>query len=240
MAGGTLLVSRAVKLHADYKKMLEELGFKDVSVTSADKDGLNMLINELKPRLLIVGSGFYKSATPYMMALLKRRFKDLNIAAVSINDYPADLAMKFVINGINSYLNYFDGKSQFYKGLDCMREGKQFISSSVQECIDNRRELPPVSSELTERQIEVLRLLCNGFTTVEIADELFISKRTVEYHKAELFNNFGTRNENELIRVALYLGLIKIDELEFYGGNFTLRLKNSKRTEKGGLYDFEN
>jgi two-component system, NarL family, response regulator NreC len=236
MKGGTLLVSRAVKLHADHKKRLEELGFKDVSVTSADKDGLNMLINELKPRLVIVGSGFYKSATPYMMSLLKRHFKDLNIAAVSINDYPADLAMKFVINGINSYVNYFDGISQFYKGLDCMREGKQFISSSVQECIDNRRELPPVSGELTERQIEVLRLLCNGFTTVEIADELFISKRTVEYHKAELFNSFGTRNENELIRVALYLGLIKIDELDFYGGSFTLRLKNSKRTEKGGLY----
>jgi len=72
MTGGTLLVSRAVKLHSDLKKELERIGFKDVSVTAAEKDGLNMVINELKPRLMIVGSGFYKSATPYMMALLKK------------------------------------------------------------------------------------------------------------------------------------------------------------------------
>lgn len=234
MKGGTLLVSRAVKLHADHKKRLEELGFKDVSVTTADKDGLNMLINELKPRLVIVGSGFYKSATPYMMALLKRRFKDLNIAAVSICDYPADLAMKFVINGINSYVNYFDGKSEFYKGLECMREGRRFVSSSVQERMKIRLELPPAAYGLTERQIEVLRLLCNGFTSMEIANELYISKRTVEFHKAELFNNFGTRNENELIRVALYLGLIKLDELDFYGGNFILRPKICKKSVNRG------
>jgi len=228
MKGGTLLVSRAVKLHADHKKGLEELGFKDVSVTSADKDGLNMLINDLKPRLVIVGSGFYKSATPYMMALLKKQFKDLNIAAVSISDYPADLAMKLVINGINSYVNYFDGTSEFYRGLDCMREGKHFVSSSVQERMEMRRELPTAANELTERQTEVLRLLCNGFNTFEIADELCISRRTVEFHKTELFNNFGTRNENELIRVALYLGLIKVDELDFYGGRYTLRPKLAK------------
>jgi DNA-binding CsgD family transcriptional regulator len=88
-------------------------------------------------------------------------------------------------------------------------------------------ELPPPALELTEREIEVLRLLCNGFTSMEIANILHISKRTVEFHKAALFNRLGTRNENELIRVALYLGLIKVDELDFYGGDFAL-LKKTK------------
>ena len=232
MTGGTLLVSRAVKLHSDLKKELERIGFKDVSVTAAEKDGLNMVINELKPRLMIVGSGFYKSATPYMMALLKKQFKDLNIAAVSVNDYPADLAMKFVANGITSYVNYFDGTDQFIKGFDYLRDGKNYVAPSVQERIEIRHgEMPPPATELRERQIEVLRLLCNGFTSVEIADELFLSKRTVEFHKAELFNNLGTRNENELIRVALYLGFIKLDELDFYGGNFELSPKQ-KRTNR--------
>jgi DNA-binding NarL/FixJ family response regulator len=117
--------------------------------------------------------------------------------------------MKFVANGINSYVNYFDGASQFYRGLDNMREGKFFVSPSVLERMEMKWKLPPPppESKLMKRQIEVLRLLCNGFTSVEIADELYISKRTVEFHKAELFNNLGTRNENELIRVALYLGV---------------------------------
>jgi len=255
MTGGTLLVSRAVKLHSALKKNLEDIGFKDVSVTAAEKDGLNMLINELRPRLLIIGSGFYKSATPYMVALLKRQFRDLNIAAVSIGDYPADLGMKFIANGIHSYVNYFDGADQFIKGFDCLREGKKYLAPSVQERIEIRHGgLPPPANELREREIEVLRLLCNGFNTFEIADELYLSRRTVEFHKAELFNSLGTRNENELIRVALFLGYIKVDELDFYGGDFTLCPKPGKKNEirgmkmtnerltmkRGNYYDYQN
>jgi DNA-binding NarL/FixJ family response regulator len=228
MSGGTLIVSRAVNLHSDYKKKLENLGFENVSVTAAEKDELNIVINEKKPKLLIVGSGFYKSATPYMMALLKRQFKNLNMAAVSISEYPPDLAMKFIANGINSYVNYFDGINQFLQGFDYLREGKNFVSSSVLERIEIRKELPPPALELSEREIEILRLLCNGFSTIEIANVLFLSKRTVEFHKAELFNRLATRNEKELIRVALYLGIIPDDELDFYGGNYEIKSKLNK------------
>jgi DNA-binding NarL/FixJ family response regulator len=238
MTGGTLLVSRAIKLHADHKKKLEDIGFKGVSVTAAEKDGLNMVIEELKPQIVIVGSRFYKSATPYMMALLRRKFKELNIAAVSIFDYPPDLAIRFIANGVNSYLNYYDGTSQFYRGLETMCEGKKFISPSVKERIVKRGLLPPPAYELTERQIEVLRLLCNGFTSDEIANELHISKRTVEFHKAEMFNSLGTRNENELIRVALYLKIIPLDELDFYGGNYILRKQARKKKITGGFNDY--
>jgi len=169
-----------------------------------------------------------------MVALLQRQFKNLNIAIVSIYDYPPDLAMKFIINGVNSYVDFYDGKSQFFKGLENLREGKSFVSSSVMERLEMRQDLPPPAVKLKDREIEILRLLCNGFTSQEIADELNLSKRTIEFHKAELFNNLGTRNENELIRVALYLELIKIDELNFYGRNFTLKPKPRKNKVTGG------
>jgi len=229
MIGGTLFVSRAENLHSYIKRRLEEIGFKDVLVTSAEKDKLNMLINELKPKLVMVASGFYSSATPYMLAMLKRKFPDINYAAVSVYNYPADIAMMFIINGIQSYVNYFDGTEQFYRGLDYIKDGKCYISASVQERLKIRKELPHPSYELTFRQIEVLRLLCNGFTSDEIAGVLHLCKRTIEWHKAELFNNLGTRNENELIRVALYLGFIQIEELNFYGGKYAISPKPSKQ-----------
>jgi DNA-binding CsgD family transcriptional regulator len=101
-----------------------------------------------------------------------------------------------------------------------------------------RDELPPAASEMTGRQIEVMRLLCNGFTSAEIADELSLSKRTVEFHKAQLFNKLGVRNENELIRIALYLGLIKQNELDFYGRTFCFeagnRQQRKENKEEGG------
>jgi DNA-binding NarL/FixJ family response regulator len=209
----------------------EQLGFKNVTVTGAEKDGLNMIINELKPRLIVIGCRFYQCATPYMMALLLRRYPALNIAAVSLEDYPADLAMGLVINGVKSYVNFVDGENQFYAGLNLIREGEKYVSPIVEERMEMRNELPKPSQELTERQVEVLRLLCNGFTSLEIANVLHLSNRTVKFHKSELYNNLKIRNENELIRVALYLGFIKIDDLDFYGGRYELSPKPDKKTK---------
>lgn len=230
MSGGTLMVSRAVHLHEHYKHRLEKLGFKDVTMTAADKDGLNMFINEIKPRLIIMGAGFYYSATPYMISRLLRQFPNINFATVSISEYPADLAMGFIINGVNSYVSYWDGADQFYRGLDCVRDGKMFISHSVQERIELRRELPEAAGNLTQREIEVVRLLCNGFKSTEIGDVLHISEPTVNNHKSAIYLKLNVRNENEIIRAALITEIVKLEELIFFGRDFELKPKTTMKT----------
>jgi hypothetical protein len=54
-----------------------------------------------------------------------------------------------------------------------------------------------------------LNLLWDGYKTEEIADTLHISDRTVETHKTDMYKALNVRNEEELLRLALYLGLIK-------------------------------
>ena len=249
MAGGTLVVSRATNLFSHLKKRFEQLGFADVTVTGVEKDGLYMLISELKPRLVIVGAEFYLSATPYMMSDLLRRFKGLNVVAVSVSlvPYPADRAMSFIVNGVKSYITILDGLEQFYKGLDLVKEGKSFVSASVQERIEIRNELPRPATEVTDRELEVLRFMRNGFTGLEIADALAVSLRTVNFHKREMYGKFSVRNESELIRVADTLKLVKEDELHFYGRNYVLSPKPPKRKEKREkrgkekkIYDYQN
>lgn len=225
MAGGTIGVARDVNNHSRYKKRLEELGFRDVMLTAAEKDGLNMVINDMKPRLVLVASNFYQCGTPYMLGRLAHTFPQLNIASVSLGEYPAELAMAQIINGVTSYVNYYDGAGQFYDGLKCIKEGKAYIANVVQERIDMRHELPHPSRPLSERQFEVLRCLCNGFTAKEIAETLHICERTVEAHREECYIKLSVRNEKELIRMALYLGFIQLDELIFYGRDFELSPK---------------
>jgi DNA-binding NarL/FixJ family response regulator len=220
MTGGTLMVSRAVKLHGHFKKELEVLGFKDVSVTSAAKDGLNMAINELKPRLLIIGCGFYKCSTPYMMSLLLRQYKGLNIAAVSLSEYPADLAMWFILNGVKSCIHLYDGIDQFYQGIGRIRDGKSFVSDSVKESIEMRRELPDPARKLTRLQLEIVKLVCNGLSACEVGDVLSISERTVYNEKTKIYTYLNVRNENELIRTAIELGIVNPDELIFYADGY--------------------
>jgi hypothetical protein len=131
LPGGTLIVSRAKNLFPYYKRSLEDAGFKDVEITAEEKDSLNMAINEKKPRLVLVGSGFYHAATSYMMGRVLKLFPKLNIAAVSLWELPDEIAVWFIWHGVKSYLDIWDGDKEFYKGLEEVRNGKAYISRNV-------------------------------------------------------------------------------------------------------------
>jgi DNA-binding NarL/FixJ family response regulator len=258
MAGGTLVVSKAYKLHTYFKTRFEELGFEGVTVTGVEKDGLSMLIRDMKPRIVFMGCKFYQCCTPFMMADLHRQFPKLNIAAVSLSDFPDDLAMYFIVNGARSYVNMYEGMEEFYKGLKEIREGGEYISPGVRRRFEMRNIYPEPTGRLTDRQVEIARCVANGFTGVEIAETLGISERSVDSRKTEIYTAMNVRNENEVIRAALCLGIIKPDELQFFGGNFALKPlpeKKKKRTGKrakalttatamppktGGFYDYQN
>ena len=80
--------------------------------------------------------------------------------------------------------------------------------------------MPITSQKLTRRQIEIIRLLCNGFTTPETAAVLNLAVNTINTQKKVIYAVLNVRNEKELIRAALFLNLIKLDELAFHGGDY--------------------
>lgn len=63
------------------------------------------------------------------------------------------------------------------------------------------------ASRLTEREREVLRLIYQGLTTIEIAGILFISQHTIRTHRKNLHKKLGLRNTAELVRFATENGL---------------------------------
>jgi len=66
---------------------------------------------------------------------------------------------------------------------------------------------------LSEREVEVLRLICQQKTAKEIGDLLFITQRTAEGHKTNLFAKTGARNIAGLVIYAIQHGVIQVDEL---------------------------
>ena len=81
---------------------------------------------------------------------------------------------------------------------------KQLQTKKAHNSIDN--EL------LTPRQCEILRLVANGLTTKEIAKSLFISVKTVETHRGQVMQRLNIHDLAGLIRYALRVGLISLDE----------------------------
>jgi DNA-binding NarL/FixJ family response regulator len=220
ITGGTLMVSRLVKNHGFYKKRLEDLGFPDVTITALKRDGLHSQIRDLKPKLLIMSARYYHCCTPYMMGELKKKFPDTNMAAVCIGEYPADLAMYFILNGVKSFVMSSEGIDEWYKGLEEIRRGRKYVSEIVLDRIAMRDPEPEAARVLSKLLIEVVRCICNGFKKWEIADTLEISERTVEKHRNEIYRFLNVGNGEDLIRTALGIGLVTQEELVFKHPNF--------------------
>ncbi|TAK20781.1 MAG: response regulator transcription factor [Chloroflexota bacterium] len=72
----------------------------------------------------------------------------------------------------------------------------------------DRGELVGPIERLTAREEEVLRLLAQGYTNMEIADALVISVKTVETHRAHILDKLGLRKRAELVRYARTHGLL--------------------------------
>lgn len=83
--------------------------------------------------------------------------------------------------------------------ITCLREQPQYG-------LGNTQALDRI--EISDRELEVLHLIGEGFTNQEIADQLFLSKRTVEGHRQNLIDKTGTKNSASLIKYAALRGLI--------------------------------
>lgn len=77
----------------------------------------------------------------------------------------------------------------------------------------NGTKKPQVETSLTERELEVVRLLCKGLDQQEIAEKLFISPRTVDAHKANIMSKLEVKNTTGIILHAIKSHVIKLEEL---------------------------
>jgi len=232
MQGGTLLVSRAVKWFPHFKMRLEALGFPDVHVTCKEKDGLNMLINDLKPQYILMSSNFYDCGTPYMVGQLMSVFDELNIAIINSGFFPDAIAAWFIFHGIKYYVKLLDGKEEFQRGLQCILNRKKYIAPDVQAIINELGEMPVPLKE-TRRQREVLLMLCCGLSIKKMIKNLQVCKATIENHIRELMKIFNSRDRVELIRTVNKLEIFTKKELSFYDeGEYKTALPEWAVTQK--------
>ncbi len=84
------------------------------------------------------------------------------------------------------------------------------LLETVTEKISKHDELEGTLADvaLTEREVEILQLISEGYTNADIGEKLFLSKRTVEGHRHNLINRLKVKNSAELIKIAERNGLL--------------------------------
>lgn len=90
--------------------------------------------------------------------------------------------------------------------------GRQYVHPSLGAALlkpEPPDRLAGAGGQLSEREVEVLRLIALGHTNAEVAAELYLSVRTVETHRAHIQHKLGVRNRAELVAVAHEAGLLE-------------------------------
>lgn len=138
--------------------------------------------------------------------------KDVRVLALTMhNDYQHIKAMMDA--GASGYILKSCDEQEMVGAIESVMNDEIYYSKEVAQTVMNNmaRKKPksaqPVATPLTPRELEVYRLILEEYSNQEIADELFISVRTVEVHKRNLMEKTGAKNSTGLVLYAIKNGL---------------------------------
>jgi DNA-binding NarL/FixJ family response regulator len=111
---------------------------------------------------------------------------------------------------VKGYLLKTSSDVEVVEAIESVMNGTDYFSKEAQaELIDSyRRKEDPDYVELTKREIDILRLVCEEMNSQEIADKLFISKHTAETHRRNLLSKTDCKNSVGLVKYAMDHGYI--------------------------------
>ena len=112
--------------------------------------------------------------------------------------------------GANGYLLKDFVLSELHEALQAILSGQRYLSPRIRDAqiAASGNGVAAGKTQLTARQLEVLRLVASGKTTKEIARNLGISPKTVEFHRSSLMQRIGAHDVTGLTRFAVQQGVL--------------------------------
>lgn len=138
---------------------------------------------------------------------VKRLFPEIKILVLSMHN-EAHLVKEILKEGINGYVLKKDSKEELINALYAIKKGNLYVSNEINSMLVNNLHQPDEQKLLTEREREILKLIAQEYTNKMMAEELFISERTVETHRKNIFRKTKTSSLVGLIKFAYANNLI--------------------------------
>lgn len=129
----------------------------------------------------------------------------------------AEVVVSALEKGARGYLLKDAAIDELHQALNAVGRGQRYLSSSIAEPVLERalarsQRLLPVAQSLTERQIEILRLISRGVSTRLIAEGLGLSVKTVEAHRAQIMKRLHIHDVAGLVLYAVREGIVDPDD----------------------------
>lgn len=195
------------------RAMLERQDNIEVLATYESGQALLDELVKLKPQLAIVDINM-----PGMQGgELTRKIKELDpsVYVITLSMYDdASHIMEMIDAGVSGYLLKNVNDRELIDAISQVMAGKMYFSSEVSEkltmvVMQQQRKLEePAKPKLTERELEILKLIANEHSNAEIAEILFISERTVETHRKNMLRKTNNKTIVGLLKFAMEQNLL--------------------------------
>lgn len=193
-----------------FQKLLEEHG--DLVGTAEDGRSLVDAAARLQPDLVILDISMPRLNGIDAAKKLKKQLPDMKLIFVTMHADPAYVNEAFKA-GASGYLLKRSASQELVQAIQSVMSGNYYVTPLITKDVIHSflapgQRVKPEMDDLTSRQREILQLVAEGFSAKEIAVQLNVSHRTVEFHKAKIMEQLDLHTTADLVKYAMAHGLV--------------------------------
>jgi DNA-binding NarL/FixJ family response regulator len=202
-------------VRAGIRALLERIQGVEVLAEAGDGREALELISNLKPDIVLLDIAMPVLSGLEVLREVVGRFHSVRVIVLTVHE-TEEYAGHALRSGAAGFLPKSAASTELEIALTTVMAGGQYISPGISK--QAPADLPPPSlmrpatTELTPRQLEVLKMIAKGRSTKDIANALDISAKTVETHRAQLMDRLEIHDVAGLVRYALRTGLVRMDD----------------------------
>lgn len=191
------------------KRVIEESNISLISEIKNHNDfWSNISLNQ--PDVLIVDYDSKNFIETSDLTRVLQIYPEIRLLVIS-DDNNKDTILNTVKTGITGYLTKECGKEEIITAINTVAKGDKFFCNKILDVILEKHIIPGNSQdspELSEREIEITKMITKGMSNKEIADTLFLSIHTVYTHRKNIMRKLNIKSPVELVLYAMETGLI--------------------------------
>jgi DNA-binding NarL/FixJ family response regulator len=187
----------------------------DIDVVAEADNGADAvkLAIEHRPDVAVLDVSMPKLTGLQAAREIKAQAPEVNVLLLSMHDDERYLYEALRL-GAGGYVLKREADQDLVRAVRAVYNGEPFLTgdaqrSLVRDLMEMSPEEAPRRDKLTDRELEVVKLIAEAHTNKQIAEILGLSEKTVESHRANVLNKLGMRDRVELVRYAVRRGLIE-------------------------------
>ncbi len=175
---------------------------------AANGEELYAILDQKEPHVVLIDITMPETNGLEIIKHAKSKYPNVKFIVLTMHA-EGQYVVKAVRNGAFGYLIKNADEQELLAAITEVASGRKHFNSEISQLmIGNMASDEDSDKKLSERELEVLQLVSEGKTTKEIAENLFVSARTVETHRVNMMKKLNVQNTAELIKKAAHLRLI--------------------------------